>query len=94
MDLVNPRIDEYAEQSTTRWPPDIAETLAFIDADKTGYPAYLDAPLPKLSEHGLIVADNMLRDGAVLEADPDESTGPPSTTTTARRQTRPWSACC
>lgn len=48
--------------------------LAFIDADKTGYPAYLDAILPKLAPHGLIVADNMLRDGAVLDADPDEGT--------------------
>ncbi len=41
--------------------------LVFIDADKTGYPAYLDAVLPKLSEHGLVVADNMLRDGSVLD---------------------------
>lgn len=48
--------------------------LVFIDADKTGYPAYLDAVLPKLAPHGLIVADNMLRDGRVLEAEPDEST--------------------
>jgi caffeoyl-CoA O-methyltransferase len=48
--------------------------LAFVDADKTGYPAYLDAILPKLAPHGLIVADNMLRDGAVLDADPDEGT--------------------
>jgi caffeoyl-CoA O-methyltransferase len=48
--------------------------LVFIDADKAGYPAYLDAVLPKLAPGGLVVADNMLRDGAVLEADPDEGT--------------------
>lgn len=48
--------------------------LVFIDADKTGYPAYLEAVLPKLAPHGLVVADNMLRDGAVLDADPDEGT--------------------
>jgi len=48
--------------------------LAFIDADKTGYPAYLEAVLPKLSDHGLVVADNMLRDGAVLDAKPDTAT--------------------
>lgn len=48
--------------------------LVFIDADKTGYPAYLDAVLPKLAPHGLIVADNMLRDGSVLDPDPDEPT--------------------
>ncbi len=41
--------------------------LVFVDADKTGYPAYLDAVLPKLAPHGLVVADNMLRDGAVLD---------------------------
>ncbi len=47
--------------------------LVFIDADKTGYPDYLDAVLPKLAPYGLIVADNMLRDGTVLDADPDEA---------------------
>ncbi len=48
--------------------------LVFIDADKEGYPAYLDAVLPKLSDHGLVVADNMLRGGAVLEDAPDPGT--------------------
>ena len=48
--------------------------LVFIDADKEGYPAYLDAALEKLAPHGLIIADNMLRDGHVLESDPDEGT--------------------
>src|SRR3954447_2602401 len=41
--------------------------LVFIDADKTGYPAYFEAALPLLAEHGLIVLDNMLRGGRVLE---------------------------
>jgi caffeoyl-CoA O-methyltransferase len=40
--------------------------LVFIDADKTGYPGYYEAALAKLSPHGLIVADNTLRDGTVL----------------------------
>jgi caffeoyl-CoA O-methyltransferase len=48
--------------------------LVFIDADKPGYPAYLDAVLPKLADHGLVVADNMLRDGLVLQDDVDEGT--------------------
>jgi caffeoyl-CoA O-methyltransferase len=48
--------------------------LVFIDADKTGYPDYLDAVLPKLSDHGLVVADNMLRDGEVLNDESDEGT--------------------
>jgi caffeoyl-CoA O-methyltransferase len=48
--------------------------VVFIDADKEGYPAYLDAVLPKLSPDGLVIADNTLRAGRVLDADPDEAT--------------------
>jgi predicted O-methyltransferase YrrM len=46
----------------------------FIDADKPGYPAYLDLAI-KLSWPGtVIVADNMVRKGAVADADSqDES---------------------
>jgi len=43
--------------------------LAFIDADKGGYPGYYDAVVPKLSERGLIVADNTLHGGGALEGD-------------------------
>jgi caffeoyl-CoA O-methyltransferase len=45
--------------------------LVFIDADKPNYRNYYEAVLPKLSDNGLIVADNALRDGGVLE-DGDE----------------------
>jgi caffeoyl-CoA O-methyltransferase len=45
--------------------------LVFIDADKPNYRNYYEAALPKLSDNGLIVADNALRDGRVLE-DGDE----------------------
>lgn len=41
--------------------------LVFIDADKTGYPAYYEAALERLAPHGLIVADNTLRGGEVLD---------------------------
>jgi caffeoyl-CoA O-methyltransferase len=41
--------------------------LVFIDADKTGYPDYYEAVLPKLSDHGLIVVDNTLWSGRVIE---------------------------
>jgi caffeoyl-CoA O-methyltransferase len=40
--------------------------LVFIDADKTGYLDYYEAVLPKLAVGGLIVADNTLRGGGVL----------------------------
>jgi predicted O-methyltransferase YrrM len=39
----------------------------FIDADKSGYPAYYDACLPLLDTGGLLALDNMLRDGDVLD---------------------------
>jgi caffeoyl-CoA O-methyltransferase len=46
--------------------------LAFIDADKTGYPAYYEACLELLRPGGLIVLDNVLRDGTVLDPAPDD----------------------
>jgi caffeoyl-CoA O-methyltransferase len=51
--------------------------LVFIDADKPGYLDYYEAILPKLSQNGLIVVDNVLWGGWVAEApaeDEDEST--------------------
>ena len=48
--------------------------LVFIDADKAGYPAYFGAALPLLAPRGLIVLDNMLRGGAVMEPGGDEGT--------------------
>ncbi len=49
--------------------------FVFIDADKEGYLGYYEATLPKLSDHGLIAADNTLWSGRVLEETPShEST--------------------
>jgi caffeoyl-CoA O-methyltransferase len=48
--------------------------LVFIDADKESYIDYYENVLPKLSEPGFIVADNVLWSGRVLEDDGDEST--------------------
>ena len=45
--------------------------LVFIDADKPSYPAYYEALLPRLSENGLMVLDNTLWSGRVV--DPDDS---------------------
>jgi caffeoyl-CoA O-methyltransferase len=48
--------------------------LVFIDAEKEGYVGYYEAVLPRLSERGLIVADNTLAAGRVVEgARPDIS---------------------
>ncbi|MBA3524772.1 MAG: O-methyltransferase [Geodermatophilaceae bacterium] len=47
--------------------------LAFIDADKPGYPAYIQELYPRLRTNGLILLDNVLRDGGVLPGrDADE----------------------
>jgi caffeoyl-CoA O-methyltransferase len=40
--------------------------LAFIDADKTGYPEYVELLLPRLRQGGLLLLDNTLRNGGVL----------------------------
>ncbi len=39
--------------------------FVFIDADKEGYVDYYEAVLPRLTERGLIVADNTLAGGRV-----------------------------
>jgi caffeoyl-CoA O-methyltransferase len=45
--------------------------FVFMDADKDGYIGYYEAVLPRLSERGLIVADNTLHGGRVFdEGDP------------------------
>jgi len=49
--------------------------LVFLDADKSGYEDYYEAALAKLAPRGLIVADNTLWGGRVLDADgADEDT--------------------
>jgi caffeoyl-CoA O-methyltransferase len=44
--------------------------LVFIDADKGGYVDYYEATLPKLAEDGLMLADNTLASGRVVEDEP------------------------
>ena len=41
--------------------------IVFIDADKTGYIDYYELTLPQLNKNGLIIADNVLFHGEVLE---------------------------
>jgi predicted O-methyltransferase YrrM len=47
--------------------------LAFIDADKTGYDSYYESCLRLLRPGGMIVLDNVLQDGRVLEPAEDEN---------------------
>jgi caffeoyl-CoA O-methyltransferase len=48
--------------------------LVFIDADKANYVNYFEAALPLLADNGLLIADNVLWSGRVVEDDGDEST--------------------
>ena len=47
--------------------------LAFIDADKTGYASYVAEIVPQLRPGGLMVLDNMLWSGEVLDPQDDDS---------------------
>jgi caffeoyl-CoA O-methyltransferase len=44
--------------------------LVFIDAEKDGYIGYYEAVLPRLAGRGLIVADNTLWSGRVVDDEP------------------------
>ena len=74
---VGPRVTMHvgpAEQTLTRLIEQRVPKfdLIFIDADKPGYSRYLDLSL-QLSRAGtVILADNLIRDGGVLEATPQE----------------------
>jgi caffeoyl-CoA O-methyltransferase len=48
--------------------------LVFIDADKEGYVGYYEAALPMLADNGLMIADNTLWSGRVVDEDADGST--------------------
>ena len=47
--------------------------LAFIDADKPGYPDYYEEALARLRPGGLLALDNLLLGGRVLDHEADES---------------------
>jgi caffeoyl-CoA O-methyltransferase len=53
---------------------EVAETfdLAFVDADKTGYPAYVEELYPRMSPNGVVLLDNTLRSGQVLDPRTDD----------------------
>ena len=42
--------------------------LVFLDADKENYPLYLDQIAPKINSGGLLISDNVLWSGKVLES--------------------------
>jgi predicted O-methyltransferase YrrM len=63
---IGPALDSLSKLHAERTEP---FDFIFIDADKSGYPNYLDWSL-RLSQPGtVIIADNVVREGAVIEAD-------------------------
>ena len=49
-------------------PTDEPIDIAFIDADKPSYAAYYDELLPRVRTNGLLLVDNVLWSGAVVDA--------------------------
>ena len=47
--------------------------LCFLDADKTGYPGYFDKVISMMNKGSIIAADNTLKDGKVIDDNPDEN---------------------
>ncbi len=56
--------------------PSLSETfdLVFIDADKENYSLYFDLVIDKVSSGGIILADNVLWSGKVVQPKPDKDT--------------------
>jgi caffeoyl-CoA O-methyltransferase len=52
---------------TLRKLPPVLFDLAFVDADKTNYSAYYEELLPRIRPGGLLLVDNTLWGGAVLD---------------------------
>jgi caffeoyl-CoA O-methyltransferase len=64
-DRVELRIGPAAE-TLAAMPTDAHIDMAFIDADKTGYPAYWAELVPRMRQGGVILIDNVLRGGRIV----------------------------
>ena len=63
--LVGPALETLAEIAAAGDPP---FDLVFIDADKPSYPDYLAWAIRLARPGGLILADNVVREGGILDA--------------------------
>ncbi len=61
-----------ATETLAALPPDSVIDLAFIDADKPNYANYSDAIVGRMQTGGLILVDNVLWGGAVIDAAADD----------------------
>ena len=62
-----------AEESLAAMPEEPQFDFVYLDADKTGYPGYYDLILPRMVPGGLLLIDNVLLRGAVLDPQDDRS---------------------
>jgi len=60
-----------AAETLRALPADPVFDLAFIDADKPAYPTYYEELLLRMRPGGVILVDNVLQDGQVLQKDPE-----------------------
>ena len=61
-----------AVETLAALPTDPHLDFAFVDADKTGYASYVEEIVPRLRPGGLMVLDNMLWSGQVLDPQDDD----------------------
>jgi caffeoyl-CoA O-methyltransferase len=61
-----------AHESLRALPAEPTFDLAFVDADKTGYPDYVDQLYPRMTDNGVVLLDNTLRSGRVLDPQTDD----------------------
>jgi caffeoyl-CoA O-methyltransferase len=62
-----------ADQSLREMPEEPTFDFVYLDADKTGYPAYYDLILPRLQRGGLLLIDNVLLGGSVTDPQDERS---------------------
>ena len=61
-----------AHETLRDLPPAETFDLAFVDADKTGYPLYVEELHPRMRPNGVVLLDNTLRDGHVPDPRDDD----------------------
>jgi caffeoyl-CoA O-methyltransferase len=61
-------------QTLAALPPEASFDFAFIDADKVGYVQYWDLIVPRIRPGGVILVDNTLSHGQVVDPDAQDET--------------------
>ena len=62
-----------ARQALEAMPAEPTYDFAFIDADKPGYPDYYELVLARMRRGGLILLDNMLQGGRVVDPETENA---------------------